>query len=182
MNYFVPVMIGAPDMANKKNFYLNKWLSLIPKGECSLIKFSILSALVSALPNGEGINFSDKNLNKGVYLAHYLAGLIEGDGYISITNQNRVILGITFNIKDRPLAEKLLSILGKGFIANRSGNSIELRFSSKQTLCYIIELINGKFRTPKIDQLHKLIDWMNKTHSMNIKKLPLSDSSILNDS
>nr|YP_009517196.1 LAGLIDADG homing endonuclease [Blastosporella zonata]AYE93113.1 LAGLIDADG homing endonuclease [Blastosporella zonata] len=62
------------------------------------------------------------------------------------------------------------------------GNSIELRFTSKKTLCNIIQLINGKFRTPKIEQLYKLIDWMNKNHSMNINKLPLNDSSIFKDS
>lgn len=83
---------------------------------------------------------------------------MEGDGYISILKQNRVILGITFNLKDKPLAEKLISYFGKGFIAKRPSNAIELRFSSKKTLCKIIQLINGKFRTPKIEQLHKLID------------------------
>jgi hypothetical protein len=57
--------------------------------------------------------------DKDNYLGYYLAGLIEGDGYISITNKNRVILGITFNIKDRPLAEKLLSLIGKGTIVKR---------------------------------------------------------------
>jgi hypothetical protein len=88
----------------------------------------------------------------------YLAGLIEGDGYISINNKNRVIIGITFNLKDKPFAVKLLGMIGKGFIAKRKTSSIELRFSSKVSLCRIITLINGKFRTPKIDQLFKLID------------------------
>jgi hypothetical protein len=83
---------------------------------------------------------------------------LEGDGYISITTKNRVILGITFNIKDKPLAEKLISYFGSGFLAKRPSNCIELRFSSQKTLCQIIQLINGKFRTPKIEQLHKLID------------------------
>jgi LAGLIDADG endonuclease len=92
------------------------------------------------------------------FLSHYLAGLIEGDGYISITNENRVILGITFNLKDKPLAEKLLNYLGKGTIVKRKSNSVELRFSSKKTLCNIIRLINGKFRTPKIEQLYNLIN------------------------
>lgn len=89
---------------------------------------------------------------------YYLAGLIEGDGYISITKQNRVILGITFNIKDKPLAEYLLNKIGKGTIVKRKTNSIELRFSAKNTIISIINLINGKFRTPKVDQLHALID------------------------
>ncbi|OAX30659.1 homing endonuclease, partial [Rhizopogon vinicolor AM-OR11-026] len=122
------------------------------------------------------IHFTDQ------ILGHYLSGLIEGDGYISITKKDGVILGITFNFKDKPLAEKLLSCLGKGSIIKRKTNSIELRISHKKTLCQIIDLINGKFRTPKIDQLYKLIDWMNKKHSMNIDKLPINDNAIFNDS
>lgn len=91
-------------------------------------------------------------------IGNYLAGLIEGDGYISITNEDRVILGITFNIKDKPLANKLLEYIGKGSIVSRKNNSIELRFSALISLKTIVNLINGKFRTPKIEQLHKLID------------------------
>lgn len=112
------------------------------------------------------------------HLGSYLAGLIEGDGYISITNENRVILGITFNIKDKPLAEKLLNCLGKGFIAKRKTNSIELRFSEKKTIIRIVTLISGKFRTPKIEQLYKLIDWLNNKYSMDISKLPLDNSPL----
>ena len=77
---------------------------------------------------------SNKHLESEQILSHYLAGLIEGDGYISITNKNRIILGITFNLKDKPLAEKLLSYLGKGSIVKRNTNSIELRFSANK-LC-----------------------------------------------
>lgn len=117
-----------------------------------------------------------KEINE--FLGFYLAGLIEGDGYISITNENRVILGITFNLKDQPLAEKLLNLLGKGFIAKRKTNCIELRFSEKKTIFKIVTLINGKFRTPKIDQLHKLIDWLNNKYSMAISKLPLDNSPL----
>lgn len=85
------------------------------------------------------------------FLGHYLTGLIEGDGYIYINNKNRVILAITFNIKEEYVAERLLNILGKGFIAKRKTNSVELRFSNKKTLENIINLTNGKYRTPKID-------------------------------
>lgn len=35
----------------------------------------------------------------------------------------------------------------------------------------IVSLINGELRTPKIDQLYKLIDWLNKNHNTNIYKL-----------
>lgn len=97
-----------------------------------------------------------KEINE--FWGFYLSGLIEGDGYISITTENRVILCITFNLKDQPLAEKLLNLLGKGFIAKRKTNCIELRFSAlaparnrsgagqgeKKTIFKIVTLINGK--------------------------------------
>lgn len=112
-------------------------------------------------------------------IGYYLSGLIEGDNYIHISNEKRVILDITFHIKDKPLAEKLLKFIGKGTIVCRNTQSVELRFSAFNTLNFIVNIINGKFRIPKIDQLHKLIDWMNKKHSLNIKKLPLHNSSLL---
>nr|YP_009558599.1 hypothetical protein [Capillidium heterosporum]AZZ06699.1 hypothetical protein [Capillidium heterosporum] len=43
----------------------------------------------------------------------------------------------------------------------------------------VISLINGKMRTPKINALHKMIDWLNKYKLKDpIKKLPLDDSLI----
>jgi LAGLIDADG endonuclease len=68
--------------------------------------------------------------NNDLILSYYLAGLIEGDGYISINNKNKVILGITFNVKDLYLAEKLLNYFEQGFIVKRKTNCIELRFTS----------------------------------------------------
>jgi LAGLIDADG endonuclease len=138
--------------------------------------FSVDSKLKKLSNN---IDIIPNKLNHNI--SYYLTGLIEGDGYISITKEDRVILGITFNIKDKPLAEKLLEFIGKGSIVRRKSNSIELRFSALKSLKFIINLINGKFRTPKIEQLQKLIDWMNKKHSLNIEKLPLDKSSLLNN-
>jgi hypothetical protein len=162
MNYILPIQCGAVDMAKeykKLNFSLN---------------------IKNLLFKNYSINSKFKN--KDLILGYYLAGLIEGDGYISINNKNKVILGITFNIKDLYLAEKVLNYLEQGFIVKRKTNSIELRFTSVKVLNKIINLVNGKFRTPKIDQLYKLIDWMNKNHSMNISKLSLDNSPLFNNS
>lgn len=162
-NYLLPVMIGAPDMA-KRN----------PK---KLITQSQNSSNLDPLSMVNLLSFICLYLHYQ-RLGSYLAGLIEGDGYITITNQNSAILGITFHIKDRPVAEMLLKIFGTGFIANRPTNSIELRFSSKETIEIIIYLINGKFRTPKLEALHRLIDWFNNKYSLNILKLPLDNSAL----
>jgi len=165
MNYILPVQIGAVDMANIKQslIFKIKWLK-----SSYFHKFH-----------------TNSKTNLEVKLGGYLAGLIEGDGYISINNKNKALLGITFHMKDLPLALKLLDVINKrflikkGYIVNRKQNkSFELRFTSKANLEYIILLINGKFRTPKIQQLYLLIDWMNKNHGTSIEKLPLDTSSL----
>jgi hypothetical protein len=155
-NYLLPVQIGAPDMANKKSFHTN---------------------------NTQNSNTNYNTLIKNEKYKHtsipgsYLAGLIEGDGYINISN-NRVILGITFNLKDLPLAEFLLANIGQGSIVKRPGKSIELRFHAKSSLLKIINLINGEFKTPKIIMLHKLIDFLNKKYSLSLIKESLNTNDL----
>jgi hypothetical protein len=111
------------------------------------------------LKNNYSILFKNIGKQQNKYdLSYYLAGLFEGDGYITINNKNKVVFAITFNIKDTPLVKMILKNIGIGHIVKRKGNSIELRFTSKISLCKIISLINGKFRTPKVDQFYLLID------------------------
>jgi hypothetical protein len=43
-------------------------------------------------------------------------------------------------------------------------------------------MINGELRTPKINQVYLLIDWLNKNHSLNINKLPIKLGSLNKDS
>jgi len=175
-------------MANKNEKYLKslKFNSLVRGGAPSrpgLLAVALTEVWALANNFFYYSTYTKNTIQKDQNLGYYLAGLIEGDGYISITNENRVILGITFNIKEKPLAEKLLKYLGKGSIIRRKSNSIELRISSVKTLHKIIILINGKFRTPKIDQFYKLINWMNKNHlNKNIPKLPLDSSTLHNNS
>ena len=127
-------------MAKYNLLYLNNpdTLSKVTKAYFTKSQVSSLSkkyySTATTLVNKCSIDTENINYETDIikHLPSYLAGLIEGDGYISITNQNRVILGITFNIKDKPLAEKLLKYLGKGFIAIRKTNCIELRISEKK--------------------------------------------------
>lgn len=80
-----------------------------------LVKTLSLLRKYSSGSNSHKINpqssplINSTKISKEQYLGNYLAGLIEGDGYITITNQDRVILGISFNLKDKALAEKLYS-------------------------------------------------------------------------
>jgi hypothetical protein len=155
-NYFLPIHIGAPDMANKKE----------------VLEFNK--------------NYSS-NLLKDKIFKEYLAGLFEGDGHIWIQNPNQKKkhnprFCITFSLKNEPLAKKFLELIGSGFIRyKKQDNACVLTVSPVIGLKKLVYLINGELRTPKIHQLHKLIDWLNKNHNANIIKLPLKDSSLYED-
>lgn len=128
-----------------------------------------------------------KNKNKIVFNS-YLAGLFEGDGHIWLPKNNtkkkhNPRFCITFGLKNEPLAKKLLEIIGYGFIRYKpKDNACVLVVSPVKGLKKIIEYINGELRTPKIIQLHNLIDWINKNHSSNIIKLPLKKGNLDKDS
>jgi hypothetical protein len=90
---------------------------------------------------------------------------------------------ITFNLKNEPLAKKLLEIIGYGFIRYKPKNSAcVLVVSPVKGLKFIVKCINGELRTPKIIQLHNLINWINNNHSSKIKKLPVKKGNLNKDS
>jgi hypothetical protein len=97
-------------------------------------------------------------------MGSYLAGLIEGDGDIAVHDKNskskvyRPKIIIVFNINDRPLAEKLSSVLRVGKVVSRSSaGHVLLQILAKEEVLKIINLINGHMRTPKIEALHRAI-------------------------
>lgn len=118
----------------------------------------------------------------------YLAGLFEGDGHIWISkdlteNKHNPRFCITFGLKNEPLAKKLLSLVEYGHIRYKlEDNACVLIVSPIDGLKKIVSLLNGELRTPKIDQLHLLIDWLNINQKLNIPKLPLKTGDLNNDS
>ena len=160
-NFLLPLLVGGPDMANTK--------SLLGKKQHKITRQNLI------------INPS---------LNAYLAGLFEGGGNIIIQKNDRMskkrhnpLFCITFNIKDAPLAIKLLSVLQYGNLAYRPQNKIcTLMVSEVKGLVKIINLINGELRTFKMNQVYLLIDWLNKNHSLNLTKLPLKTGGLLKDS
>ncbi len=206
-NFLVPVMIGAVDMA--KNIKLNKFLSfhfILLTFKNMILNYSIpINARIFSSFIGKSIlkifpiknkslvqKSSDQNINTPFMdngLSTYLTGLFEGDGYIWIPNPNtnsskthNPKFCITFHLKDLPLAKKLLASIGYGFIRiKHKENACVLTVSPLKGLIYVIQLLNGNMRTPKIHQLHSLIDWINIRHNSNINKLSLSTSPLNSD-
>jgi hypothetical protein len=126
------------------------------------------------------------NNNKSDFISYYLAGLLEGDGHFNTPKKLYTPSGTArvaaietvFALKDRRLAELLQSLFGGKIYDHPTKNLTRWLVQDKKSVTNIINLINGKLRTPKINSLHDIIDFLNAKGD-NIIKLPL-DTSPLN--
>lgn len=125
-------------------------------------------------------------------LGQYLAGLIEGDGSIivpkTIRNQKGKLLypvvKITFVDKDAPLASKIKEVLiGGTLVYPKNSKYLNLLFQDLKSIQKIAVLLNGKMRTPKVEALYRLIDWLNARldEKSKITKLGLDQSFLKNN-
>lgn len=133
-------------------------------------EFSSLSQPLPGAPTGAPgyltppSQCEDSKLNNN-QLGYYLAGLIEADGSIIVpqkNSKNTPTISISFNIIDKPLALCIKGRLGYGSLEEIiENNAIKLIIRGKYNILNIVSLINGKFRTPKIEKLHSLISYIN---------------------
>ncbi len=148
------------------------------------VKYSSLSA--PSAPNApnapSGFDFVQKSSSS---LAPYLAGLIEADGSIAVHDPNsktqlyRPKFIIVFSLADKPLADKLaqLTQAGKVYLKENAG-CVLWQIQKKEDVLILINLINGYMRTPKIEALHRAINWFKKFDNSAIECLPLDNSPI----
>lgn len=130
---------------------------------------AISSSLAFSTKTVNKVKLKNVNWNKEK-LAHYIAGMCEGDGSIKVPDGLRSDKGkllypsvtITFVDKDLPLANKLAKWL-KGTVNKvaSQGSWYVLSIYNLSALYEFAQLVNGKFRTPKIEALHRLILWLN---------------------
>lgn len=115
-------------------------------------------------------------------LGYYLAGLIEGDGSIIIRKGSREKISpkivFTFGKNELKMYERLQGILKTGSIYIEKRGVCRYSITNAEAVINLINMINGKFRTPKIAALHKAIDNLNKWRDVNILKLPLDISNL----
>jgi hypothetical protein len=138
------------------------------------------------------INSTPVNSNNG-QLGPYLAGLIEGDGHIYVSSVGNLstkktwpsYIELAFDIKDLQLFIKIKEILKGGYVTIRpNGQSGRLTIKKRDILINLVKLINGHFRTPKIEALHRLIENLNKYSSesiplLGLDQIPLGESAWL---
>ena len=168
---------GAPYLSNKKQYYSN------------------------------GRSLSSKNITLShSLLGSYLAGLIEGDGTIAVHDPNSTTkkyspkIIIVFKKADLPLANYLQHLTNSGTILIKPERGYILwQIQDIVSIFTIISIINRFMRTPKIEAVHRTIDWLNnyivKNQNSNLpstiqilsiinklEKFPLDESPIESNS
>jgi len=115
-------------------------------------------------------------------LSYYLAGLVEGDGSIILRKGDKEKISpkfvFTFGKKELKMYERLQGILSTGSINTEKTGICRYSITNADAVISLINMVNGKFRTPKIIALHKAIDNLNKWRNANLLKLPLDNSSL----
>jgi LAGLIDADG endonuclease len=120
-------------------------------------------------------------------LGHYLAGLIEGDGTLIVPSKIRSPKGklyypsiqVVFHLKDLPLALTILKAIGQGSLKRvKKAQAYILSINSLPGVVKVVELINGKMRTPKVVALHHLITWLNLNRDYNFPLHPVDTSPL----
>jgi hypothetical protein len=99
----------------------------------------------------------------------YLAGLIEGDGYI---NKKIVNITIVFHELDVSLAYYIKKRIGYGVVDKIKNKKAFLYRANLEGSIVIANLINGKLRTEKINNFYCLLELINKRISAKHPIIP----------
>ena len=131
------------------------------------------------------INVYSTKSNNDNKIGPYLTGLIEADGSFAVHDinskakpYNQKIL-VVFSKPDKPLADKLQYLTNAGTIQEKyNANYVIWHIQTKNDVIKIINIINGFMRTPKVEALHRAIDWFNINTNSFIIKLDIDNSAI----
>jgi hypothetical protein len=115
--------------------------------------------------------------NSNTEFAHYIAGLIEGDGTIHVPKTERSVKG-SLNYPSIQIQKEL----GHGSISRKKGqNAYIYTVNNLDGLLLLVSLLNGNMKTNKIYALHRLIDWYNQYKSTSFEKKGLNTDSMISN-
>jgi hypothetical protein len=195
----LPVLAGEPKIVPALNLALcwKHFLNILVDSQSAgnLIDLNLLGILREYMPEIICCNIlllnpnnSSNSLNNNYKFISYLTGLIEGAGTIIVPKTERSSKGklnypsiqIVFHLKDLPLALLIQKNLGYGSLIRKKGlNAYILSINDQKGILNLVNLLNGNMKTPKINSLYKLIDWLNnKNPNLNLTKLPLNTDSL----
>lgn len=92
----------------------------------------------------------------------WLAGVIDGDGYLTIQKNKAAVLEITMPLKDENLLNQIKQKLGGNIKRRKESFSIRYRLGHKDGMVNLINRINGNIRnTIRVKQFQKICSYFN---------------------
>jgi hypothetical protein len=172
----VPVLAGEFFTACSKSNYM-----------LGLLLFSVYQqvSLLHSCSNYLNDNTLEENIPQ--WFPGYLAGIIEGDGAISVPKGVRSPAGklyypsitISFHIKDEPLARFIRSVVGHGSVSVKQTTNVCIyTVNNLEGVVKVVNMINGLLRTGKIVALNNLIAHLNSRAQLDLQVRPLDLSPI----
>jgi hypothetical protein len=170
--------------ASSLNFILNIVSNHILYTSKAISPENIEQALINFNKESQGF------LNKD-QLGYYLAGLLEGDGHLSVPALGNTTLNRVLN--PRIIFTSHINNLGMyAYIQYELGGIGRFQISGNNTIRYVIgdikgmllfiNLIHGKLRTLKNIRFNELIKFLNLKYSLEITESLLDTSYLLNNS
>jgi hypothetical protein len=178
------------------------WRDVIAEGTLNLknrILFNYNLNIARAIPV-ENLNKSlnDYKVNNNIEvfknnnnLGYYLAGLLEGDGHISlpslaVTTFNRVLnprIVFTSHANNLAMYAFIQSELGNiGRFQTSGDNAIRYIIGDVKGIMTLVNLMHGKLRTPKNIRFNDLIQFMNSKYYLDTPESLLDNSNLVNNS
>nr|YP_003204903.1 endonuclease [Millerozyma farinosa]CAY39273.1 Endonuclease, COB group I intron encoded [Millerozyma farinosa] len=109
----------------------------------------------------------NNNHNLNIKFNQWLAGLIDGDGYLGMTNKKYSNCEITVGTEDEKLLRIMQNKFGGSIKLRSNSNSIRYRLQNKLGMINLVNAINGNIRNSKrLTQLYQVCDTLN----MNVMK------------
>jgi hypothetical protein len=130
------------------------------------------------------------NISKDQF-SYYLAGLLEGDGHISLPHLGNITLNrvlnprivFTSHINNLELyvyTQTMLDGIGRFQLVNN--NTIRYIIGEIKGITLFINTVHNKLRTPKNESFNKLIDFINKKYNLAISLSNLDKSNLSENS
>lgn len=120
----------------------------------------------------------NKKISDKEYIGSYITGLFEAVGCIYIPkNKRKIKIMLTLNKKNKPLLEIIKNRIGHGYIYEVK-NTCNYEIYNKEGFKKVIEIISPYIRTPKINKINKLIEYLNKYKNCNISLAEIDNSEL----
>ena len=96
-----------------------------------------------------GINTKQnkKNLNSKIHFSFWLAGLIDGDGYLGTSLKGYTSCEITLSLNEVSLLYRIKKVLGGRVLVRNKQKAYRWRLHHKKSMLFLLTFINGKLRT-----------------------------------